>query len=116
MYIVLVPIAVFFVLRYAEKVKADPTKSMVGVQEGDQELAARGIGEAPKLTGRHKSVSGVVAFTFAFMIFAIVPWAQVLNGPSADSFGWQLDWYFPELAALFIVMSLVVGLIGGLGE
>jgi uncharacterized ion transporter superfamily protein YfcC len=50
------------------------------------------------------------------MIFAIVPWAQIINGPNADSFNWQLDWYFPELAALFIVMSLVVGLIGGLGE
>jgi uncharacterized ion transporter superfamily protein YfcC len=50
------------------------------------------------------------------MIFAIVPWAQVIKGPDAESFGWQLDWYFPELAALFIVASLVVGLIGGLGE
>jgi uncharacterized ion transporter superfamily protein YfcC len=50
------------------------------------------------------------------MIFAIVPWAQIINGPNADSFAWQLDWYFPELAALFLVMSIVVGLIGGLGE
>ena len=58
----------------------------------------------------------MVALTFAFMIFAIVPWAQVISGPGAASFGWQLDWYFPELAALFIVMSIVVGLIGGLGE
>jgi uncharacterized ion transporter superfamily protein YfcC len=40
----------------------------------------------------------------------------VVNGPNAESFGWQLDWYFPELAALFIVMSIVIGLIGGLGE
>ena len=58
----------------------------------------------------------IVGLTFAFMIFAIVPWAQVINGPDAASYGWQLDWYFPELAALFIVMSLVVGLVGGLGE
>ena len=69
------------------------------------------------LTRRHKSVLSIVGrLTFAFMIFAIVPWAQVLNGPSADSFGWQLDWYFPELAALFIAMSIVIGLVGGLGE
>ena len=116
MYVVLVPVGVFFVLRYAKKVKADPSVSIVGPKEGDAEVAARGIGEVPVLTRRHKSVLAVVAFTFAFMIFAIVPWAQVVNGPSADSFGWQLDWYFPELAALFIVMSIVVGLIGGLGE
>ena len=63
-----------------------------------------------------KIVLAIVGFTFAFMIFAIVPWAQVINGPDAESYGWQLDWYFPELAALFLVMSIVVGLIGGLGE
>jgi uncharacterized ion transporter superfamily protein YfcC len=89
---------------------------MVSAKEGDAELAERGIGEVPVLTSRQKSVLAIVAFTFAFMIYAIVPWAQVIHGPDAASFGWQLDWYFPELAALFIVMSLVVGLIGGLGE
>ena len=68
------------------------------------------------MTRRQKAVIAIVAATFGFMIFAIVPWAQVINGPSAESYGWQLDWYFPELAALFIVMSIVVGLIGGLGE
>ncbi len=116
MYAVLLPLGVLYVLRYARRVKADPARSLTSAQPGDAEIAARGIGEVAPLTARHKGVLGVVAFTFAFMIFAIVPWAQVVNGPSADSFGWQLDWYFPELAALFIVMSIVVGLIGGLGE
>jgi uncharacterized ion transporter superfamily protein YfcC len=104
------------VLRYAKKVKANPSLSLVAPKEGDAEIAARGIGEVPILTGRQKSVLAIVAATFAFMIFAIVPWAQVIHGPDATSFGWQLDWYFPELAALFIAMALVVGLIGGLGE
>ncbi len=116
MYVVLVPVGVLYVLRYARKVKKDPSKSITTGQPEDAEIATRGIGSAPALTGRQKTVLAIVAFTFAFMIFAIVPWAQVINGPDADSFGWQLDWYFPELAALFIVMSIVVGLIGGLGE
>ena len=116
MYVILVPVGVWFVLRYAKRVKVDPSRSMVQTQEGDEELAARGLGEVPTLTGKQKSVLAIVGLTFAFMIFAIVPWAQVVNGPSADSYGWQLDWYFPELAALFLMMSLVVGLIGGLGE
>lgn len=116
MYIVLVPIGVFFVLRYAKKVKGDPSKSMTTAQEGDDEVAARGLGDVPPLTNKQKGVLGIVALTFAFMIFAIVPWAQIINGPDAASYGWQFDWYFPELAALFIVMAIVVGLIGGLGE
>jgi uncharacterized ion transporter superfamily protein YfcC len=116
MYVVLVPVGVLYVLRYARKVKKDPSMSITTEQPEDAEIATHGIGSAPALTGRQKTVLAIVAFTFAFMIFAIVPWAQVINGPDADSFGWQLDWYFPELAALFIVMSIVVGLIGGLGE
>jgi uncharacterized ion transporter superfamily protein YfcC len=116
MYLVLVPVGVLFVLRYAKRVKDDPSRSLVGAQEGDADIAAGGVGQVPALTGKHKSVLGVVAFTFAFMIFAIVPWAQVIGGPDAASYAWQLDWYFPELAALFVLMSIVVGLIGGLGE
>jgi len=130
MYLVLVPLSILFVLRYAKKVKADPSTSLVGLTDEDRLLAARGAEQKgefakkhpdlvvvpPALTGKQKSVLAIVGFTFAFMIFAIVPWAQVIKGPNADSYPWQLDWYFPELAALFIVMAIVVGLIGGLGE
>jgi uncharacterized ion transporter superfamily protein YfcC len=116
MYVVLVPVGILFVLRYASRVKNDPSRSRTTVQAGDAEIAARGVGEPPVMTGKQKAVIAIVALTFAFMIFAIVPWAQVIKGPEAEGYGWQLDWYFPELAALFIVMSIVVGLIGGLGE
>ena len=116
MYVTLVPVGVWFVLRYARKVKADPSLSRVGHVEGDDVLRAQGLRDVPALTGREKSVLAVVGVTFAFMIYAIVPWAQVVSGPDAASYAWQLDWYFPELASLFLVMAIVVGLIGGLGE
>ena len=116
MYVVLVPIGLLYVLRYARRVRKDPHASLTKSQPEDAEVAERGVGEVPVMTVRQKAVIAVVALTFTFMIFAIVPWAQVINGPSADSYAWQLDWYFPELAALFIVMSILVGVIGGLGE
>ncbi len=116
MYVLLVPVAVWWVVRYARRVKADPSASLVGPVEGDDELRSRGLQEVPALASREKSVLGIVAVTFAFMIFAIVPWAQVIHGPDAASYSWQLDWYFPELAALFVVMSIVVGVVGGLRE
>ncbi len=116
MYLVLVPIGVLYVLRYARRVRKDPRSSLTRPQPDDAEVAERGVGHVPDMTVRQKAVIAVVALTFTFMIFAIVPWAQVVNGPNADSYAWQLDWYFPELAALFIVMSIVVGIIGGLGE
>ena len=116
MYVLLVPVGIWWVLRYARKVKADPAHSMVGTAEGDDELVAQGTRDVGPLGGRDKLVLSIVGVTFVFMIFSIVPWAQVINGPEAESYSWQLDWYFPELAALFVVMSIVVGLIGGMGE
>ncbi|MCR6030064.1 YfcC family protein [Nocardioides sp. zg-579] len=116
MYVVLVPIGIWWVLRYAKRVKADPSASRVNSVEGDEELRTSGLGDVAELTARQKLVLTIIGLTFAFMIFAIVPWAQIIDGPNAESYAWQLDWYFPELAALFLAMSLVVGLIGGLGE
>lgn len=116
MFLVLVPIGMWWVLRYAKKVKADPSRSLVGTVEGDDRLAAEASRDVGPLAGTQRIVLWIVGLTFAFMIFSLVPWAQVIHGPAADSFAWQLDWYFPELAALFLLMSLVVGLIGRLGE
>ena len=115
MYVVLTAVVIGYVLRYAQRVKSDPSRSLVGFLPEDVDVVDRQEG-ALELTGRRKAVLALVAATFAFMIFAIVPWAQVVNGPDAASYGFQLDWYFPELAALFIVMAVVVGLVGGLGE
>jgi uncharacterized ion transporter superfamily protein YfcC len=115
MYVVLTAVVIGYVVRYAARVRRDPCRSLVGLRPEDAALLSGPL-EAPALTGRHRAVLGLVAATFAFMVFAIVPWAQVVSGPDADSYGFQLDWYFPELAALFVVMSLVVGLVGGLGE
>ena len=129
MYVVLTAIAIAYVCRYANRVQANPSASLVGfgptaddataVAAGDaREVALGGDGavDAPPLTGRHKAVLWLMAATFAFMIFAIVPWAQVIEGPDAESYYWQLDWYFPELAALFFVMAVVIGLVAGMGE
>lgn len=68
------------------------------------------------ISKRQKLVLWLMGSTFAFMIFAIVPWAQVLRGAKADPYSWQLSWYFPELAALFLVMAVVIGLVAGFGE
>jgi uncharacterized ion transporter superfamily protein YfcC len=115
MYVSLTAVTIVYVARYAAKIKRDPSKSFVGFLPEDTGTVASP--ETPAaLTSRHKAVLWLMGGTFATMIFAIVPWAQVIQGPDADSFGWQLDWYFPELAALFLVMAIVIGLVAGLGE
>src|SRR5690606_41489661 len=73
-------------------------------------------GRGPPRPGRPMAVRWLPAAPCAFLVFAMVPWAQVIEGPDAESYYWQRDWYFPELAALFFVMAVVIGLVAGMGE
>lgn len=114
LHVTLTAVAIAYVARYAARIKADPSASLVGFRAADQEIQLST--EVMEFTPRRKSVLWIMAGTFAFMIFAIVPWAQVISGPEAASYAFQLDWYFPELAALFLVMAVVVGIVARLGE
>jgi uncharacterized ion transporter superfamily protein YfcC len=114
MYVVLTALAVAYVLRYAARVKADPARSLVGVVAGDTAMAVPDTaGLAPAaLSGRQKAVLWVFGLTFALMVFSVVPWGDFSSSLESITLGW----YFPELAALFLVAAVIVGLIGGLGE
>lgn len=114
MWLVLTTVTVLYVLRYAGRVKSDPARSMVGFLPGDED--AHNAPEPPPLTRRHVLVLVWVAFTFVVMIFGIIPWSQIIDGPDAAAYSWELGWGFGQLAAWFLVAAIVVGLIGGLGE
>lgn len=114
MLVVLTAVVIAYVVRYAKRVERDPSRSLVGFRPEDADIV--GAVDAPELTARRKTVLWLMGATFAMMIFAIVPWAQIIAGPEAASYAWQLDWYFPELAALFLVMAVVIGLVAGMGE
>jgi uncharacterized ion transporter superfamily protein YfcC len=64
------------------------------------------------MTGRQKTVLWIFGLTFEPMIFSVIPWGDF----SSSLEGITLGWYFPELAALFLVGAVLVGLVGGLGE
>jgi uncharacterized ion transporter superfamily protein YfcC len=112
-YLVLVAVAILYVLRYARRVHADPSKSLVPLTDEDRELGGKaGAEEPPPLEGRQSLVLWIFAVTFLVMIFSVIPWSDF----SETLDGITLGWYFPELAALFIVASIIVGMVGGLGE
>jgi len=117
MWLAFTAVAIGYVVRYARKVERDPAKSLVGFRAGDREQAIEAASKEPEpMTGRQKLVLGLTAVTFLFMIFSIVPWSGIFSGPDAAPYSWELGWWFPELAALFIVAAIIVGIVGGLGE
>jgi len=112
MLVVALVIGIFFVLRYADRVKADPSRSIVAnLREENEEYFSAGAGGADaELTGRHKVILIVFALAFGVMMYGVIPWED-LNVPLPT-----LWWWFPEMTASFILFTIIIGLIGGLSE
>ncbi|MFI0976811.1 YfcC family protein [Streptomyces sp. NPDC021093] len=117
MWVVLTAVTIGYVIRYAKRVRRDPGRSLSGFLPGDHEQSAAETAEPPPLTALHKVLLVLVAVTFAFMIFSVVPWSSALTGDAdATPYGFELGWSFPQLAALFLVAAVLVGLVARFGE
>jgi uncharacterized ion transporter superfamily protein YfcC len=126
-WIVLTALTIAYVVRYAERAKADPSRSLVGFPPEDEELVKKEQSASElALTGRQKVILGITAFTFALLVFSVIPWDSILDlgvkvdpithEPLPNDPWWNLGWWFPELIALFLVASVVVGLVAGFDE
>jgi uncharacterized ion transporter superfamily protein YfcC len=123
---VLTAITIAYVVRYAQRVKAQPDRSLVGfLPEDTEEIAKEQSAAELSLTGRQKLVLGITAFTFALLVFSVIPWDSIIGFETTDpithetiqnDFWWNLGWWFPELSALFLVAAVVVGLVAGFSE
>jgi uncharacterized ion transporter superfamily protein YfcC len=135
LWIVLTAMSVGWVLRYAAKVRQDPSASLVGWDHDRAADASAGdAGSAPpgtqeQLTATQRWVLAITAFAFGLMIFSVIPWSSVLGGQAgpaddyqlhevvgAQPFWFELNWWFPQLAMLFILASVLVGFVAKMGE
>ena len=118
MWLVLVPLAIGYVLWYARRVERHPEKSVVGVSPSDAAEAESLVSDVPRLTGRQILVLVLFALTFLTMIYGFIPWNDLWQEGFGKDFPLPTfhDFYFPESAALFLVMAVVIGLIARLGE
>lgn len=104
-YLFFLTAAIVFVMRYAAKVRAAPERSVVAALERERlsETGPDGGGPAEldlqKLTPRHTAVLLLLAGAIGLNMFGIF------------SYGW----FLVEMTAVFIILALVAGLVGGLG-
>jgi uncharacterized ion transporter superfamily protein YfcC len=114
-------------VRYAERAKASPDRSLVGFLPEDADLVRKEESASHlTLTGRQKIVLGITTFTFLLLVFSVIPWDSIFDlsvevdpvthVPLPHDPWWNLGWWFPELIALFLVASVVVGLVAGFSE
>ncbi len=95
-------ICIAYVMRYATRVRRDPSQSRVADLAADHRAAFAGsanTGDAA-LTGTQSAVLVVFALTFAALI-----WGVSSQG-----------WWMAQMGSLFIAAAIVAGLIGRLGE
>jgi uncharacterized ion transporter superfamily protein YfcC len=118
LWITVVALGIGYVIRYARRVHHDPTKSVVGVSAEDAAEAQSLVEDVPKLTTRQKVVLVLFVGTFLLMIYGFIPWNDLWHEGFGKDFPLPTfsDFYFPEAAGLFLVMSVVIGLIAKLGE
>ena len=130
---VLTAMSIGWVLRYAAQVRRDPSTSLSGF--GDEAEAASGSpaaaepAAADRLSGMQKAVLAITAFAFGLMIFSVIPWSSVIaerGGPAdylaahvvagAQPYWFELNWWFPQLAMLFVLAAVAVGIVARMGE
>jgi uncharacterized ion transporter superfamily protein YfcC len=106
-------IGIVFVLRYADRVKSDPTRSVVADRREANEAhfsAGAGSGALGVMTGQHKAILVMFGLAFGVMMYGVIPWEDLGIGVPT------LWWWFPEMTASFLLFSIIIGLIGRLSE
>jgi len=94
-------ICIWYIIRYAEKVRKDPSKSIIYAQKEEIEaaFAVRNTG-AVKFNWRISLVLLVFAASFITMIIGVS----------------MLGWWYMEMTSVFFVAAVVVGVIAGIRE
>lgn len=98
MYVVMTGLAIVMVMRYAKKVKQDPTLSPMYETDSMRKDVMK-LEDLEELTTTRKVVLLVFLATIVLLILGVVQWG----------------WYMNEIAALFLGMSFVVAIVSRMG-
>jgi uncharacterized ion transporter superfamily protein YfcC len=103
---------IWFVMRYAGRVKRDPTTSLVYDQKADNDARFR-LSETDAvepMTGRQRVVLVLFGLAFCVMMYGVIPWQDMGIGLPT------LGWWFPEMTGSFLLFAILIGLVGRMRE
>ncbi|WP_245208166.1 YfcC family protein [Sediminibacillus dalangtanensis] len=93
-FVIILSLTIWYTWRYAKKIMKDPSKSIIGVYQDDEETQS--LTEA--FTLRHKILLGFVGLGLGFFVYASI----------------QLGWTINHMAAFFVLIGIVSGIIAGM--
>jgi uncharacterized ion transporter superfamily protein YfcC len=90
-------VTIAFLMWYAARVKRNPSLSPTFVLDQAKRLEHPvAVSSDDRMTGRHAAVLAIFALSLGTMVIGVV----------------KYDWFIDEIAALFLAMAIVVGLVG----
>ncbi len=119
LWLVSLGISMFFVMRYARKVKEDKGSTFLSLQEQKKmekfETDKSGV-EKAKLTGKQVATLWLFGFTFIVMIIGFIPWGEFgitfFDSWTAWLTGEPLGaWWFYDAALWFFLIGIIIGII-----
>jgi uncharacterized ion transporter superfamily protein YfcC len=102
LWVVVTAVTTAFVMWHARRVRRDPRRSLtfeIDERKRHEGLHLDAEGASDVLTGRQRAVLGVFFGGLAVLVFGVL----------------VFKWYIIEIAALFIALGIVMGIVGGLG-
>ncbi|WP_316571423.1 YfcC family protein [Neobacillus sp. YIM B06451] len=100
LFVVSVAMGVFFLMRYANKVKKDPKNSLVYEDDREKRAMYQKVGNVEKIKATPRQKYAALA---TLVFFGILVYGVIGHG-----------WFMVEMSGLFVIMGIVVGLIAGL--
>ncbi len=95
-------ICLWYIIRYAERVRKDPSRSLIYHQKAEIEelFLSKTLDQKHRFTWRIQGVLLVFVLCFAVMIFGVS----------------RMGWWFLEMTAVFFVGSIIIGVIAWMKE
>lgn len=97
-WIISTTIAIIFIANYSRKVHRNPSISLVFDIDKERKLNELNLNSEEKLTLRHKLVLLIFVLSLAGLVVGVI----------------EFQWFIEEISALFVIMGLLAGILGGL--
>lgn len=129
LWVIVLVLAIIFTLMYANKVKKDPTKSIVYDIHHEKNMKQQHQKEEQQieLTTARKLILSLFTMTFVIMVLSVIPWEDFniyLFSNINDYFNENLviisgndglvalgNWWFGELTTLFFTFAIIIGIV-----
>ncbi len=138
LFVVLLALGTFLVIRYANKVKKDPSKSaLAGIEDVGMKNQIE-LHELQPMTGKQKASIAIFGLVILITIIGYAPWdtlpigdkfafdyinafknwsgtfiGNLLGVDGFCEFSW---WYFSEFSTTWLIGAIVIGLVNGMPE